>query len=1120
MIRQYDIVGLIETWLHENDECDDLLNGYSVYSLSGTRKSTRGRCSGGIKVFIRNQIAKYFKRISSDFSHGIVFDVDKLLFGVNVIFIVIYLPPEGSTVYDCDETNGVNLLEDEITILQSKFPNHEIIISGDFNARTKNENDFISNDSTTYLPLNSNYVMSSFNAPRESKDLHGDVNNHGYSLLQFCQTHDIHIVNGRVNGDEGGEITCYTANGCSLVDYTIATPCLFTLFNKFEILNQDDYTHLPQAFTLEMCSLPGNATTDPTDRSRDKYKWSETSMDKLLSDHVSNLISDFHSYINNSDIVNAAHVLTNTLQYVCSKVKPRKTSSNSKQVKSPWFDDELNELRKVKFKWLKMSRLEHSQNTLEQYRKIRNKYKILVKQKKTQHRLNIRLKLESCISSSDFWREIHSLRASKQCMNNITSDTWKDYFSTLLNQQSCLDETFKARVQEHLSWHDANCQECINGKVDTELNCDITLSDVDNVISDLACNKAPGLDSISNECIKSSRILIAPLLCQLFNKILETGIYPDAWCDALIVPIYKNGNHDDPENYRGIALLSCISKIFTKILNNKLTKWACSNGKMYEEQCGFTKGKSTIDQIFVLQSLINKYISKQKGRFYSVFIDFSKAFDSIPHLHMFYRMVNEGMHGRVITVLRNMYSKLKCCVQSSPFNVSDSFECSVGTRQGCLLSPFLFIFYLNELVNMSKEYSCKGIYVDENYKDVNMLLYADDLVLVGDQIRNVQKLLNILSNYCKKWGLKVNMLKTKMIVYRNGGIIKSNEKCYLDGVKIDIVKHYKYLGVLFSSRLAWSPAQSLLASQALKAMFIIDKLNYVYEFPFNASQNMFQKCIIPVLTYGSEVWGIHAHQSIENVLLKYCKKQLGVGSNTPSDAVLGECGSFPLYIKCYSNAVKFWLKIISLENHTLVKACYEMLLRLITLGRKNWASDIKDLLYRHGFGYVWEQQYVANISVFLSCFKLRLQDNFIQLWNARRSEISKLCLYNLYKFSFEPELYLSLNVPRRLRRYIAKFRTGNINLEIEVGRRFGQPREDRICRLCGERNILKVEDEFHMLAECPIYSDIRNIYIGYVEPNLFSFCSILNTEDINSLINLGSFVYAALNIRERSLKSL
>ena len=149
------------------------------------------------------------------------------------------------------------------------------------------------------------------------------------------------------------------------------------------------------------------------------------------------------------------------------------------------------------------------------------------------------------------------------------------------------------------------------------------------------------------------------MLCVLFNKLIETGVYPDEWCSAIIFPIHKKGDVNIPDNYRGISLISCVSKVFTNILNNRLVSWADVNEKMYDVQAGFRKGKSTIDHIFVLQSLIDKYLSKEKGRFYSVFVDFSKAFDSVPHRHLFYSLLNEDLHGRVVNLLRDMYSKLR-----------------------------------------------------------------------------------------------------------------------------------------------------------------------------------------------------------------------------------------------------------------------------------------------------------------------------------------------------------------------------------------------------------------------------------------------------------------------------
>ena len=123
---------------------------------------------------------------------------------------------------------------------------------------------------------------------------------------------------------------------------------------------------------------------------------------------------------------------------------------------------------------------------------------------------------------------------------------------------------------------------------------------------------------------------------------------------------------------------------------------------------------------------------------------------------------------------------------------------------------------------MADQNDCRGISVNDEYSNVPMLLYADDLVFVGDHIGSVQKLLNTLSEFCDNWGLKVNMDKTKFMVFRNGGIIKRNEILYLNGVKLETVSYYKYLGLVFSTRLSWSPAQITLAAQASKSLYCIN----------------------------------------------------------------------------------------------------------------------------------------------------------------------------------------------------------------------------------------------------------------------------------------------------------
>ena len=113
----------------------------------------------------------------------------------------------------------------------------------------------------------------------------------------------------------------------------------------------------------------------------------------------------------------------------------------------------------------------------------------------------------------------------------------------------------------------------------------------------------------------------------------------------------------------------------------RLIKWANDHNVQHEEQVGCKKGYSTIDNIFVLQSIIQKYLSRQKGRNYVLFIDFSKAFDTIPHALLWYKMQRCGIHGKILVLLRNMYSQLKSCVRTEA-GLTEYFNCTIGTRQG------------------------------------------------------------------------------------------------------------------------------------------------------------------------------------------------------------------------------------------------------------------------------------------------------------------------------------------------------------------------------------------------------------------------------------------------------
>ena len=130
------------------------------------------------------------------------------------------------------------------------------------------------------------------------------------------------------------------------------------------------------------------------------------------------------------------------------------------------------------------------------------------------------------------------------------------------------------------------------------------------------------------------------------------------WRQALIVPIFKKkGDHDDPNCYRGIALISCLAKLFNNILNERLSNFLKKNKVISEFQIGFSKKARTADHMFVLRHLIDSHVKQNRKQIFAAFIDFEKAFDTVWRDALLYKLLKAGIHGRMFNMIKSMYEE-------------------------------------------------------------------------------------------------------------------------------------------------------------------------------------------------------------------------------------------------------------------------------------------------------------------------------------------------------------------------------------------------------------------------------------------------------------------------------
>lgn len=186
-------------------------------------------------------------------------------------------------------------------------------------------------------------------------------------------------------------------------------------------------------------------------------------------------------------------------------------------------------------------------------------------------------------------------------------------------------------------------------------------------------------------------------------------------------------------------------------------------------------------------AIATKYSCKKKGRFYCILKDFSKAFDTIRHDILLDSLKHAGITGKFLTILGSMFSKLSACVRK-PNGLSQFFSCNVGTRQGCILSPQLFIIFIEHLHNTLKEFGGRGVMLND-VNNLFALMFADDVSGLAGRCNQLQLKINALEIFCAK----VNLKKTKIVVFSQGGQLRSYEKWYY--IKVNQLKQFHHINI-------------------------------------------------------------------------------------------------------------------------------------------------------------------------------------------------------------------------------------------------------------------------------------------------------------------------------------
>ena len=224
-----------------------------------------------------------------------------------------------------------------------------------------------------------------------------------------------------------------------------------------------------------------------------------------------------------------------------------------------------------------------------------------------------------------------------------------------------------------------------------------------------------------------------------------------------------------------------------------------------------------------------------------------------------------------------------------------------------------------------------------------------------------------MSAYTKNWRLSFNTKKTKILIFRKAGNVHEHEQWTYNGLKLDIVDQFCYLGVVFNYNCKFLVTQKHCAEQGRKALYSMKRNVVPFYFNVCTMLSLFDTYVLSILMYGCEVWGMHKAPMIEKVHIDFCKVLLGVKRSTTNVMVYYELGRLPLKYERNYRILKLWCKLINTDN-CIMKACYKELVLNFTKFN-NFSTYVKSLLYNLGKMYVWDNQW--NLQNFISVYLIK-----------------------------------------------------------------------------------------------------------------------------------------------------
>ena len=432
---------------------------------------------------------------------------------------------------------------------------------------------------------------------------------------------------------------------------------------------------------------------------------------------------------------------------------------------------------------------------------------------------------------------------------------------------------------------------------------------VAKIIGNLKPKVSAGYDNLSSKLLKDLKDIISRPLSIIINQSLCCGIFPSKLKLAKVIPLYKKGDSSLFGNYRPISLLSSVSKIFERIAFEQIYEYFTVNNLLYDGQYGFRKNHSTELAALEFIDRIKIQLDEKKTPF-SVFLDLSKAFDTLDHDILLSKLNFYGIRGTALNWFKSYLTGRKQYVEYN--GVTSSMRgLEMGVPQGSILGPLLFIIYMNDINTVSNK--------------LDFILYADDTTLLGplcsfthhsnDDIGSVSNMINLELAKISDWlvvnKLSLNVAKTKFMIFHNyQKIIKERDipSLIINGTNIEKVNEFNFLGLTINEFMNWNSHCSKISNKISRTLGVMNRLKRYL--PISAMKLMYSSLILSHLQFAVTCWGFKWDR-----LFKLQKRAIRIMTNSKynahTDPLFKDLGLLKIQDIFDAQCLKFWYKFVN-----------------------------------------------------------------------------------------------------------------------------------------------------------------------------------------------------------------